>query len=215
MADTLKTNVSSFDSTNSSYYNTSSSYPASNGVAGNTSTTEARFILTTGRNAESFIYYNFDCSSIPSNATINSVTCSVKCRRSSTSTGYIASANVQLTTGTTTKGSSTYITSTSAQTLSVSGGTSWTRSELNSVKIRAYGKRGTSGTTSTRYYIGFYGATLTVTYTAQGVTKTIRIKVNNTFKEVGKDDVRIKVGGTWKTPTKMYIKQNNSWKEVT
>jgi len=215
MADTLTTNVSSFDSTNSSYYSTSSSYPASNGVAGNTSTTEARFILKTGRYAESYIYYNFDCSSIPSDATIDSVTCSVKARRSSTSTRYIYSANLQLTTGTTLKGSSTNITSTSSQTLSVNGGKSWTRAELDNIKIRGYAERGTSSTSSTSYYIGFYGATLTVTYTAQGVTKTIRIKVNNAFKEVGKDDVRIKIGGVWKTPTKMYIKQNNSWKEVT
>lgn len=214
MSETVTKDVSSFDSTNSSYYSTSSSYPASNGVAGNTSTTEARFILTTGRNANSYIYYNFDCSSIPSNATIDSVTCSVKCRRSSTTTRYIASANVQLTTGTTTKGSSTNITSTSAQTLSVSGGTSWTREELNSIKIRAYAQRGTSSTTSTSYYIGFYGATLTVTYTAQSETKTIHIKVGNAYKNVGKSDIRIKVGNAWKTPSKMFIKQNNSWKEV-
>lgn len=215
MAETFTGDVVSFDSTNSTYNSTTSGYPAENGIGGSSNTSSGRFVLVTGRNANTYVYYNFDCSSIPSNATIDSVTCVAKVKRSSTSTRYINIAELQLTTGTTVKGSSTSVTSTSGTTYNVNGGTTWTRAELYNLKIRFYAQRGTSSTSSTSYYISFYGATLTVTYTAQGVTKTIRIKVNNAFKEVGKDDVRIKVGGTWKTPTKMYIKQNNSWKEVT
>ena len=168
-SDTLTTNVASFDTTNSRYSSNSSSYPYSNGVAGSSSTTEARFVMTTGSSAATYIYYNFDCSSIPSNATITSVSCSVKARKSSTSTGYISSATLQLTTGTTTKGSSTNVSSTGGSTYTVNGGNSWSRVELDNIKIRYYGVRGTRGTTSTSYYLGFYGATLTVNYSVEGV----------------------------------------------
>lgn len=40
---------------------------------------------------------------------------------------------------------------------------SWTRSELNDCNIRLYAKRGKNSTTTT-YYLRFYGATLTIVY---------------------------------------------------
>ena len=75
---------SSFDDTNSVYdtsegdngvYN--NNY-ISNGLTNHTSTTRAAIYATKGSNADTYIYYNFDCSSIPSNATITSVSCQVK-----------------------------------------------------------------------------------------------------------------------------------------
>ena len=49
---------------------------------------------------------------------------------------------------------------------------SWTRNELQNARIRLYGVRGTSNTTST-YYFRFYGATFTVNYSIDGIAYTV------------------------------------------
>lgn len=152
----------SFDETNSSY-NGLYGGAIDNGLTDSSSTTVARFNSNTGSNAETFIYYNFDCSSIPRNATINSVSCVVKASISRTDSTYSTNRELQLCTGTTTKGSPVTVTSTSANTYTLSGA-SWTRAELDNLKVRFYVKRGTSSTTSSlRPY--FYGASLTISWT--------------------------------------------------
>lgn len=168
---THTSDVTSFDSTNSTYYAELSGYPASNGL-GNGSGTYAGFNMTRGANAVTEIYYNFDCSAIPDNATITSVTCSERASISSTTTRYIKLANLQLCAGTTAKGSSVSITSTTAQYYSVNGGNSWTVAEVKNCKIRGYAQRGTSGTSS-QYAIRMFGGTLTVDYTVNGMAYTV------------------------------------------
>lgn len=161
----------------SSYYigstydsaNIDSSYPISNGYAGSDSTTYAKIPLTQGRDAEtSFIYSFASLSSIPSNATINSVTCSAKLGISTTGSKYITARTVQLCTGpsgSTLMGSASTVGSGSSVYTLTTG--TWTRSQLTSAKLRLYATRGTSGTSSV-YYFAFYGATLTVNYTFEG-----------------------------------------------
>lgn len=168
---THTSNVTSFDSTNSTYYAELSGYPASNGL-GDGSGTYAGFNMTRGANAVTEIYYNFDCSAIPDNATITSVTCSERASISSTNTRYIKLANLQLCAGTTAKGSSVSITSTTAQYYSVNGGNSWTVAEVKNCKIRGHAQRGTSSTSS-QYAIRMFGGTLTVNYTINGMAYTI------------------------------------------
>jgi hypothetical protein len=107
------------------------------------------------------IYYTFDTSSIPEGAQITSVSCAVKghCENTSNSS---ARARLSLLAGSTQKGSTQNFTSTSAQTVTLSGAT-WTRAELDTLKLR--------------FEIGYYGglingATLTVEYQNDPATIT-------------------------------------------
>lgn len=171
ISDTIDAHPSSFDSTNSSYDSVSSSHPIEYGETDSSSTTYAQFVLTTGRNAETYIYYNFDFSEIPDGATISSLSCTAKGYVSSTSSRYISTRQMQLCTGTTTMGSSvTLSNSASAQTLTTG---TWTVAQLKNAKIRLHVTRGTSSTTSTNYYCRFYGATFSVTYSFQGTQYTL------------------------------------------
>jgi len=163
---------SSFDYTNSIYDTTSGTngvYDTNyidNGLTNHSSSTRAAIYAVQGSNADTYIYYNFDCSSIPRNATITSVSCQVKAGNQGTSYYSSNYRQVQLCSGTTTKGTSQNITgsNTSPTTVTVDGGSSWTRAELNDIKIRYWVRRGTSNTT-TGSTLSFYGATLSVTYT--------------------------------------------------
>lgn len=169
--DTYTSNTVSFDSTNSNYNSVVSGYPIENGI-GDGSGTYAGFVLTTGSNAVTNVYYNFNCSGIPSGATITSVSCRARASRSSTQSNRIASAYLQLCTGTTTKGSQTSVATTTATYFDLTCG-DWTFAELQNAKIRFRATRGTSSTSSTSYSIRFFGAVLTVEYTYQGLAYTV------------------------------------------
>lgn len=154
--------------------NSSHSYASisgeSQGYTDSSSTNYATINLTTGSGAETYIYYTFDFSSIPSAATINSITCQAKCYISTTNSNRITSRQIQLYTGTTAKGSA-YTVSNSTSAFTMTPG-SWTREELDDARIRIYAQRGTSNT-GTTYYFRFYGATITVNYSVNGTAYTI------------------------------------------
>ena len=160
---------------------------------GSTNTTYATINLVTGSRATTTIYWPFDLSAIPSGAEIDSVSCKVKASVSSTSG--VSSASVQLYSGSTSKGSSTSIlsTSTSAKTLSVG---TWTRSELQNCRLCLKAQRGTSSTSTTRSLL-FYGADLTVTYTHQS------------------EKFMLKLGGAWHDVARVFKKVNGIWVEQT
>ena len=149
-----------YDASNYSYASISN---ATNPVGkGSDNTTYATINLKTGSSAETYVYFPFDTSDIPENATITSVACKAKGYVSSTSSSYINTRQMQLFSGTTAKGSAaTLTTSATAQTLTCG---TWTRDELQNCRIRMYAKRGTSNTSTSRN-MRFYGAELTVTYT--------------------------------------------------
>ena len=133
-------------------------------------TTYATLTTSTTRNATSYAFWKFDCSSIPSGAIIESVSCLAKCSVSSTTR--ISTRSVQLYYGTNTaKGSSvSFNNNESTQTLDCG---TWTRAELDDINIRVAGTRGTSTRSAS---IRFYGADLTVTYTMpQNYTVTTTI----------------------------------------
>ena len=183
---------------------------------GSTNTTYATINLVTGSRATTTIYWPFDLSAIPSGAEIDSVSCKVKASVSSTSG--VGSASVQLYSGSTSKGSSTSIlsTSTSAKTLSVG---TWTRSELQNCRLCLKAQRGTSSTSTTRSLL-FYGADLTVTYTYKNEKFMLKLSgayndVARTFKKVSgiwveqtdlanviEDGVRYQNGGEYVSPYK-------------
>lgn len=177
ISDTLTTHPSGYDSGNSSYSSISSSYPVTNGYTDATSTSYAYITCRTGSRAESHISYTFDVSEIPEGATINSVTCSVKTRVSSTN--YLTASTIQLYSDSTAKGSATSAASTSATARSISDTGSWTYSEIQNIQVRLTGTRGTSNT-SRAAYLYFYGATLNITYSIHGTAYTIGATSNVT-----------------------------------
>ena len=172
---------SSYDTAHHSYASISSSYPLSNGYTDSSSTSYAQVNWKTGSNAETYVYYRFDFSDIPSNATITSVTASAKGYVNTTNSSRVTARQMQLCTGTTLKGSAlTISTSTYEQDFSNTG--SWTRAELDDAGIRYYVKRGTSNTSST-YQLRIYGATMTVNYSWQETSYSITVS-NSTSTEV-------------------------------
>ena len=154
---------SSYDSANSQVASTDTSNTPANGLTNADSTTRAAFTSNTTAYSTTKFYYNFDCSSIPRNATITSVSCSFKATCSS---NYFDTRVGQLCTGTTKKGSGTTITNTSVnntvyvQQIADTG--TWTREELDNIKILIEAVRGSS---TSAFTLSFYGATLSVTYT--------------------------------------------------
>ena len=192
---------------------------------GSTNTTYATINLVTGSRATTTIYWPFDLSAIPSGAEIDSVSCKVKASVSSTIG--VNSASVQLYSGSTSKGSSTDIlsTSTSAKTLSVG---TWTRSELQNCRLCLKAKRSTSGTSTTRSLL-FYGADLTVTYTYKNEKFMLKLggayndvarvfkKVNGIWVEqtdlasVVPDNVRYQNGGEYVSPNKTVTITGQGW----
>lgn len=127
-----------------------------------TSTSYATVNLKTGNAAETWAFWSFDTSVIPAGATIVSVACSAKAMTQQTGGNRVTTYEMQLYKGTTTaKGSKTTL-STTATAYDMSCG-SWTRAELDQCYIRLHAIRGKNSTTTT-YYLRFYGATLKVTY---------------------------------------------------
>lgn len=182
---------SSYDSVNSSYntgYNSSGDSATngvynglvpSNGCGSESNTTRTCVFSNTGNGVQSYLTYSFDCSSIPNNATIDSVSCTAKASfYKSGSTTFFSSQILQLYNGTTAKGSTATVTGNGASgsTHTFDGGT-WTRNELQNAKIR-YTVTRSSGSTSPASF-SFWGATLTVNYSYQGITYQIT-SVSNT-----------------------------------
>ncbi len=131
----------------------------SNGYTNSSSSTYARFGIPRPY-GEAYVYYKFDTSSIPDGAEIVSVACTAHAKASGNSTT-TPIRQIQMATGTTLKGTATTIGSSATErTLDVG---EWTLAELRDARIRPYAK---TGNTSSNYYLDFYGATLTITYTA-------------------------------------------------
>lgn len=145
----------------------SGSYPVTNAYTDETSTTYARY--TVSQSTTGSVYFTFDTSDLPASATITSVTAKARARVSNTTR--VSNTKCQLYTGTTAKGSnSTFATTSNPPTaITLTPGT-WTRSELNDLRLFV-GGTGSSSTSSR--YIYFYGASVTITYTVPAYDVTI------------------------------------------
>lgn len=154
---TFSGHPTSYDENDKSWY---SAQNINNALTDSDSTTYAGIYATRGNNAETWVYFKFDTSSIPAGATIKSITCTVKASYNANNT-IMPIHTVQLYSGTTPKGSASSIgTSASVRTLEVG---EWTRQELNDVRVKLYLQRSTTQAT-TSYAGRFYGATLTIEY---------------------------------------------------
>lgn len=188
-------------------FTTNTTYPTSNGLSDTSSTSYARFTVST---TSQYAIYNFDTSDIPSNATINSITCQAKISYSGSN---ITTKTIQLYAGSTAKGSAATInvSGTSNVTLTnITTGT-WTAQELQNAKLRITGQR--SGNQSR--YILFYGATLTVnyTYTLYDITATsdsTGVTVSPSSQGVVVGDDAVVILNNVSDPSTIIVKDNGS-----
>lgn len=162
-------------------------------------TSRADISATKGNTAMTKAFFSFDVSAIPEDATIDSVTCSARAYLSAPDK--FAKANFWLFCGaSTTKGDNvSFLADTSSynSTKTFSGGT-WTRPELESVYLRVFAQRG-SANTSSMFYIYFFGATLTVTYTYQ--SEKFMLKLGGKYNDIAR--VFKKVSGIWVEQTEL------------
>lgn len=165
----------------------SGSYPVTNAYTDETSTTYARYSIS--QSTTGSVYFTFDVSDLPASATITSVTAKARARVSSTTR--VTNTKCQLYTGTTAKGSnSTFATTSNPPTaITLTPGT-WTRSELNDLRLFV-GGTGSSSTSSR--YIYFYGASVTITYTVATYDVTIS---NSTSATVTASASSVEAGGS-------------------
>ena len=163
---------------------------------GANNTTYAQIALKTGTNKETWVYWPFDLSAIPSNATIDSVSCSAKATVSTTNSSHIKSRTIQLYSGTTSKGSATDLTNLdTAHNLDCG---TWTRAELQDCRLRMYARRSTLAASTDRY-LHFYGADLTVTYTYKN--EKFMLKLSGAYNDVARTFK--KVSGIWVEQTEL------------
>lgn len=159
----------------------SGSYPITNAYVDSSDTSNyARYSISTSTTG--YVYLTYDTSHIPATATIQSVVAKARLRISNTSR--VTNRVCQLYTGTTAKGSNTDFSSTisGGAVINLSTGTSWTRSELNDLRMRI-GGTGSSSTSSKYIYI--YGTDITITYTAESRTVTTTLSGSGTIDPSG------------------------------
>lgn len=159
--------------------------------------------------------------SLPSGATLQSVSCSVALQfnRNNSSSGFTSS--VQMYTGSTAKGSATtWVSSATDVARTVYNLTvgSWTAAELANARLYL---TATNNASSTHRFIYVYGVSLTVTYSVSGKIYTYtlsNIRTNHTIvftAPVQTQILYVKRNGSWSTVTKAYKKINGSWVEQT
>lgn len=155
---------SSYDIENHSYYNLSSVSRAyddgsveSNGYAS--------INLTRGSGAETYIYFKFDLSSIPDNATIESIEIKAKAQVTTTQGTRIVTRVMQVCRGTTAVGTASSNMTTTPAYYNLDAGSGWTGLNIKDLTLKVDVIRGSNNNT-TSYYCYFYGATLTITYIA-------------------------------------------------
>lgn len=196
--------LSSWDSTDYAYESASNITIPIGKTPSNTS--YASISLVKGSNAESYIYYIFDLSGLPSNAIIISVSCIVKAAVSNTQ--YFTSGEVQLFNGTVAKGSSQSIMNTTAQQYTLDVGT-WTKEELNNCRLRLYAQRITSNSAVANrlIYMQLYGAKLTVAYQEGSISGSVMI--DGSYKTLVSGYCNI--GGVFKPIVKSYVNVDGVW----
>lgn len=159
---------------------TSSSYPITNGYkdSGNTSN-YARLSVSTSTTG--YVYFTFDTSEIPSDVTITGVSGHVSVRVSSTSR--VTSTQCQLFSGATAKGSNvTFASTSSTNTVTLNTGSSWSRSDINDLRLKI---GGTGSSSSQSKYIYFYGATITISYSV--ITYDVTVQNSTSATVVASD----------------------------
>ena len=166
VSDSLTENTSGYDHSDGSWYSISDE---SNAYTDSSSSTYCTISMTRGVQAETWIYYTFDTSSIPSDATIVSAQVKAKGYSGGNNTS-VPTKNISLYYGSGTQVGTVYALGSSA-TVRTWNIDSLTAAEIKTIRVRLYSKRGSNGTTN--YNLRMYGATLTVSYTYNEVYYTV------------------------------------------
>lgn len=192
--------------TSSSLYSDSS---ASQAIGmGTDNTASGTNLYSSGSGTEGTLTYTFDCSSIPANATIVSVTCAVKGKLESTSNSS-EKFECQLYSGNIAKGASVTFTSTTAEVVNFTDVGTWTRNELDDAKLVIT--------------IGYYGGALTgadfiVNYSTENESYyayTITNILEDHTIVIGTSIVWYnKISDTWETVISIMKRVNNEWVQV-
>lgn len=172
------------------------SHPYSNAIGKGTDSSDyAQWYMVTGGSAPTKVFYSFDLSEIPKNATITSVTCKAKCQCENGSVFRGGKNVIHLYCGSTKKASTdgTQAFGTTASIVEVPE-TTWTRDELNSLNLLIFGSRGFLST-NTSYWMRLYGADLTVTYEVPPEGPTLYLKQNGAYTACSV--AYKKVNGVW------------------
>lgn len=170
-------NIASFSGITSNV-TTGTTYPPSNGVNSSANTTNyATFSATS--TSSGYAFYLFSAIKVPSIATINSVSCTVRTRTSSSNSG---TSSFQLFADSTEKGSQTTVTSTTVTTYNLTSGASWTAQDINNGIALRIGVRRASNNRA--YSNRFYGATLTVNYSVDGTMYEITTSSETTLATI-------------------------------
>lgn len=145
---------------------------------------------SSGSSVTGYAIYSFDVSQIPSDAIITDVQCRVNGHLESSSVQSNRFCRVQLYSGSTAKGSSKTFPSTSNTTMELDDVGTWTRAEVEDIKLRM----------EVGYYGGLVcGITLIISYEVDKIryyyTTTIYEATNISVKY--KPDFFIKIDGTW------------------
>lgn len=163
------------------------------------------------------IYFNFGEITLPTGATLQSITCSATLQfsRNGSSSGFTSS--FQMYADTTAKGSAnnwvTSATDVAKTTYNVTMGT-WTSSDLSNPRFYI---TATNNASSTHRYIYVYGMTLTVTYSMSGyiyVYTISNITADHTIiftAGSSNPTIYFKNNGNWVAATAVYKKVNGSW----
>lgn len=150
-------------------------------IGKDTGNTSCAYIYTEyNRNESGMSFWGFDCSEIPDDVTIDSVTCSVKTFFSKTGN----TANIGLYTNpnsqSSLKGSSVSVTGTTGSIYNIENTGTWTREELNNCYLGFYAKKNsTSSYPGNSVYFGFYGAVLTVVYSYPLIVYEVTVENNS------------------------------------
>lgn len=141
-------------------------------------------VYSSGQSTTGIADYSFDLSSIPSNATITSVSCRVKAHEENASR---STCKLQLYSGSTAKGSATTVNGTSNTIYTLTTG-SWTRAELDSLTLRM----------SVGYYGGLIaGATLTIVYEIDSASYEVTLTGDATTWSISGNGIYKKNNGSW------------------
>lgn len=203
-------NPSSYNSNYSSYVTNPTNFYNS------TQNTSSYTSLRSSSQSQYNTWYYFDTSEIPSNATITSVSCSVRASSPNGTTGsYIGYA--QLRENETLKGEQITINTTSDSIFTFSDVGTWTRSELDDINLYFSHPYGGSNR-----YLYIYGADLSIDYEVEGtdyiysytltnINADHIIVVEDNSSPYANSKQYIKKNGSFVESTNQYVKESNSW----
>jgi len=224
----LHCHPSSFDEENSVYNSVYSTYVKENGFNPCHNTTRCALYALTGNGVSSYMYYNFDCSSIPNDAIIEAVACRARCTiQNNRFTTGSANTFFQVCIGTSgvsgqigVTGTTTSMNATTGPINGTSTITGLTRSDLDNIKIKFQAKKN-SASASTLSTFSFWGASLSVkykmpsgysyyAYTISGIDDDHVILVSE--KPGG---TKVKIAGDWVDVGTVWVRENGNWVDRT